>query len=404
MRRRFFNSSNNDVEMDLSKNYLTFTSLEDKNIISFTNTIYYSINNENWNLLNSGKTIIINAGEKIYFKGELTPSTNNGIGTFSISKNCDINGNIMSLLYGDDFEDKINLSDKQYAFYELFKDCLTIIDASKLVLPALILANYCYDGMFYNCSGLTKAPKLPATTLGSYCYNYMFYHCTSLVKAPELPATTLESYCYNYMFRGCTSLTETPKLPSENLANYCYSNMFNGCTGIKIAHRLPAMILKPYCYANMFNGCTGLITAPELPATSLANYCYSYMFRGCSSLTKAPELPATTLAIYCYNQMFSACINLTQSPILPALTLVNYCYSNMFNACTNLMQVIILATNINAYNCMNNWVSGVSAYGYFLKNPSMPTSSIPPGTSGIPNGWYVGDYNMDNLNIENIIQ
>ena len=393
MRRRFFNSSNNDIEIDLSKNYITFTSLEDENSFSFSSTLYYSINDNNWNVLTSGKSVTIGTGDKICFKGELTPTTNNGIGTFTISKKCNVSGNVMSLMYGDDFEDKTDLTNKKYAFYELFNGCTTIIDASKLILPALVLASYCYDGMFYNCSGMTKAPKLPATTLMSYCYNYMFYHCTSLTEIPELPATTLESYCYNYMFRGCTSLTEITKLPATSLANYCYSNMFNGCTSLTKAPELPATILKPYCYANMFNGCSGLITCPALPATTLANYCYSNMFRACTSLTRCPALPATTLANYCYYYMFSACTNLEQGPVLPALTLVNYCYSNMFNACTNLMQVIMLATDISAYNCMNNWVTGVSAYGYFLKNPLMPTSSIPVGANGIPNGWSFGNYN-----------
>lgn len=135
--------------------------------------------------------------------------------------------------------------------------------------PTTLSVNYCYQGMFYQCTNLTTAPALPATTLTIGCYWDMFNGCTSLTKAPELPATTLASNCYMYMFKGCTNLTAAPALP--------------------------ATTLKSRCYMDMFYGCTNLITAPELPAITLANYCYYYMFYGCSSLkisaTQSPEYP-----------------------------------------------------------------------------------------------------------------
>ena len=76
----------------------------------------------------------------------------------------------------------------------------------------------CFNGLFEECTSLTKAPKLPATTLASRCYDFMFYGCTSLTKAPKLPATTLASGCYGFMFYGCTSLTTAPELPATTLA------------------------------------------------------------------------------------------------------------------------------------------------------------------------------------------
>ena len=42
------------------------------------------------------------------------------------------------------------------------------------------LADYCYSGMFYDCTSLTAAPELPATTLANYCYYRMFYGCTAM--------------------------------------------------------------------------------------------------------------------------------------------------------------------------------------------------------------------------------
>ena len=122
------------------------------------------------------------------------------------------------------------------------------------------------------------------TTLAAYCYNGMFYGCTGLTSAPELPATTLAVSCYSRMFQGCTGLTSAPELPATTLANYCYRSMFQGCTGLTSAPELPATTLADSCYNRMFYGCTGLTSAPELPATTLANSCYRSMFQGCTHL------------------------------------------------------------------------------------------------------------------------
>ena len=175
------------------------------------------------------------------------------------------------------------------------------------------MANYCYQYMFYGCTGLTQAPALPATTLTPSCYSNMFYGCTALTHAPALPATTLTTSCYQNMFRGCTSLTQAPALPATTLVNYCYSNMFYGCTALTQAPALPATTLVDYCYQYMFRNCTALTQAPALPATTLADYCYRFMFYGCTRLTQAPALPATTLTIRCYQNMFNGCTGLKLS-------------------------------------------------------------------------------------------
>ena len=73
-------------------------------------------------------------------------------------------------------------------------------------LPATIVIDYCYGGMFRECESLTQAPALPATNLAEGCYMNMFDYCTSLTQAPELKASSLVRYCYAYMFRDCSSL------------------------------------------------------------------------------------------------------------------------------------------------------------------------------------------------------
>ena len=157
--------------------------------------------------------------------------------TFSSSTaSFNIEGNIMSLLYGDDFIDKITFED-DYIFPSLFKET-NVVNAHNLILPAMTLPCGAYSEMFRGCTSLITAPELPATTLPEYqnssedgCYNFMFYGCTSLTTAPSiLPATKLKKCCYNYMFYGCTSLTTAPVLPATTLVDNCYSGMFYGCT------------------------------------------------------------------------------------------------------------------------------------------------------------------------------
>ena len=233
------------VDLKYSKDGLTWTQYDFNPIpLSSGETLYMKGNNENG----------LNAEPRICSFGDLsrlgipmpsTPST----GKF------ECHGNIMSLLYGDDFEDKTTI-------------------------PSVS----CYMFMFFECTSLTAAPELPATTLTNSCYENMFQGCSSLTEAPELPATTLTDSCYKGMFGGCTSLTAAPELPATTLSSLCYNGMFSGCENLTTAPELSATTLESQCYSSMFSYCTSLTTAPELPATTLVQSCYQYMFKGCTNL------------------------------------------------------------------------------------------------------------------------
>ena len=348
-------SYNKPKLIDFSTEPLTFNILSAGTInwtasdSTVTKTIDYKLNDSNnWtsitsNTGESAPTITVKAGDKVQFKGnnaQYANSSTEGLvyNTFSGSTALfEAEGNIMSLIYGDNFKNKLTINN--YAFTGLFQECVNLISAKNLILPATTLASSCYSQMFSNCTSLTTAPALPATTLADGCYGGMFGYCTSLTTVPELPATALTSMCYYGMFLGCTSLT----------------------------------------------------AAPALPATTLANSCYYYMFGGCTSLTTAPSnlLPATTLADGCYSGMFTNCTSLTTAPALPATTLANYCYGGMFYGCTNLNYIKCLATDISATDCTNAWVEGVASTGTFVKALSM--TSWATGVNGIPEGWTVQD-------------
>ena len=324
---------------DYNQDYFTTVALED-GTISFTplnsNVISYSIDNGNTWVV--GNSVNVVNGDSVMWKGTMTPQLYNGIGKFDATSNFEVQGNTMSLLYGDDFKNQLSLEGKGYCFYNLFRNSTKLISSENLSLLATTLADGCYGYMFYNCTNLTSTPELPATTLASGCYVNMFSNCTSLTSAPELPATALVDGCYIAMFNGCTSLT----------------------------------------------------FAPQLPATTLASNCYAGMFARCTSLTSAPELLATTLAESCYNGMFGGCTGLTSAPELPATTLASNCYASIFGGCTSLNYIKAMFTTTPSSTYTSNWVNGVASNGTFVKNSAATWNPEEVrGVNGVPTNWTV---------------
>lgn len=159
------------------KDYLSFYGFAD---ITFTNgqsnEFDYSYDQVTWTHVTGNFTIPLSRDNPtVYLRGNNTNfATSNTVSShFNITAGTYCSGNIMSLLYGDDFEDK-------------------------LTLPR----HYVFVGLFNGCTGLKSIPKLPATTLSQYCYRQMFGGCTSLtdISDLELPATTLARGCYGLMF------------------------------------------------------------------------------------------------------------------------------------------------------------------------------------------------------------
>jgi len=192
---------------------LTFDILEDGTIGwkntggSYTRTIEYSKNGGAWTSITSttsGVTFAVSEGDVVRFRGNNAYYSQGASYYNCFTSTCRFNvrGNVMSLI--DVASTSLSTS---YTLGHLFYNNTKLVDASGMMLPATTLSSYCYQYMFYGCTGMTKAPEvLPAMTLQTYCYQYMFYNCTSLTEAPELPAQTLTSYCYNYMFYNCSSL------------------------------------------------------------------------------------------------------------------------------------------------------------------------------------------------------
>ena len=213
---------------------------------SYASTIYYSTDNgTTWEEMRSPaggygidqtvtKYISVSNGDKVFLKksnsygGTLTATTSSGY--------CDLEGNYMSVVYGDNFEANTELTGVTYANMVDFRG--SIKNAKNMVLPASVLEDRMCESMFEDCSMLETAPVLPATQVCNYTYFAMFKNCSSLREAPELPATVLHeeghegTYCYGEMFYGCVSLTRTPVLPAVDVPQHAYEKMFYGCRNL----------------------------------------------------------------------------------------------------------------------------------------------------------------------------
>ena len=417
---------------DYSQVYLTFVALEDGTFQLSENTVSYSLDEgKTWTNLEANKpSPIVKRGCKIMWKGYLIPHGYSGVGTFSSTRKFIVQGNVMSLLYGDDFKGQTSLAGKCYAFCNLFNDNKNVVNAEDLSLPATELADSCYESMFYGCTSLTTAPALNATEMAGRCYMTMFYGCTSLTTAPALPATKLAEDCY------CGMLVETDLLPDCTNIDFANESVVQsgGLSGLFMGtnvmdsdlekilpmdsngkYCLPVMNLAESCYESMFEDCTSLTTAPALPATEMAGYCYMAMFYGCSSLTEAPALPATKLAKDCYCGMLGGtdllpdCTNIdfaSESVVqsgglgglfvetkvtdfdlekilpkdgngkycLPVMNLAESCYENMFQDCTSLTTAPALPAAELASHCYQGMFEGCTSLNYikamFTTNPS----------------------------------
>lgn len=237
--------------------YLTFEALDDTTFTCGNANAQYSLDNgATWTTLNAGtNSPTVYRGRRIMWKYTIPQSTwthERGVCYFTSTGRFDVFGNIMSLLYGDNFYGEYDLTGKDWIFFATFSGC-NIVNASNLILPATTLSKHCYEFMLDDCYLLTGAPTLPATTLADYCYYGLFDHCLSLTNAPALPATTLANHCYNGMFMY-TNIKTAPLLPATTLADYCYYLMFFEASQLNYVKCLATDISATSCTTRWLDG------------------------------------------------------------------------------------------------------------------------------------------------------
>lgn len=238
--------------------------------------IQYQLNGGEWTDAAWGQPITLAANDKVCLRGDNGTCYDEATwaGFHIESQNdCYVYGNMMSLIDKDGFATNTTLTEP-YAFFHLFQrsdyePATTIRNhpTKDIVLPATTLTYNCYDGLFADCQGITRAPQLPATTLAEWCYCMMFSG-TSITEAPALPATTLANACYSDMFMNCISLAAAPELPAPTLVEGCYSSMFSGCSSLGYVKCLATDISADYCTTGWLSGVAATGTFVKAAATN----------------------------------------------------------------------------------------------------------------------------------------
>lgn len=245
-----------EPEHDYSQDYFTIESLEDGNVFNIKMSsdnptqmgIYYSLDDgTSWKFWSRYETPAwhLDKNEKIMIKCNTNTfsSRNYQYRYFTSTKTYNVYGNIMSLLYGDNFVGQTTITSNTYVFNRMFLNSTYIVSAENLILPPSMVVG-CYQAMFMGCTSLTNAPKLPAT-LENYCYGNMFYGCTSLTTAPELLTTILVQGCYYQMFKWCTSLNKVTCLATDRSASDCTGSWLNNVSSTGTFIKNPSMSSWP---------------------------------------------------------------------------------------------------------------------------------------------------------------
>ena len=339
------------IEVDDTSNYDILYSLKDATVTGWgglkftalaetpvyyqkndtTNTCEYSLDGgSTWQPLTT-TPVTLQTGDEMCLKGTITSdNTQTTAGHFAKfvipSGSIKASGNIMSMMYGDDFADKL---DTKYieAFFGLFISCY-ITDAEELELPATTLSNMCYMSLF-DSAKLTKMPKvLPATTIPEGAYSCMFRFTPLTAITTTLPATTLGDGAYYYMFYSCSSITQS------------------------VIEELPALVVPTDGYKGMFYKCK-FQNPPHIKATKAGNNAMQQMFSQ-NEFTTAPAIDVVEAANETFANMFYGCTNLVDGAVihLPSVvatgttdTLYRVIF-RLYNGCTKLERCWFEATDI----------------------------------------------------------
>jgi hypothetical protein len=272
-------------------------------------------------------------------------SITGGIGSFTMTGNVCVEGNIMSLIYGSDFVGKTVMKGTR-TFFDLFVNQSNIITSHKLILPATTLTEACYEHMFSGCKNMINCPEvLPATTVGKKSYHRMLQGCEKMVTVPQISATKVMSEGCKQMFEGCKSFTD--QVPEELIYNVTEA--------------------EDSAFWSFFNACTNMTKGIKFPQlTEMPGYCFKCMYQT-TKLTESPEITINKLNFGCYNQLFNGVSTLSK------ITLTN----NFSGQSTG--------------SALTMWVSGVNSRGLFIL-PNGMEQRLGRGNDGIPNEWDTQDY------------
>lgn len=132
--------------------------------------LYYKVDDGKWTPYTAPiNQIDLTSGHKVSFRGDNSTSIYGGM-TIHCSSFCYIYGNVMSLLWEDDYAWMTSLP-YDNTFKELFYNnaYITHTYGKDLVLPATTLRYQCYSSMFSGCTHLTHIKCLATDTSAENC-------------------------------------------------------------------------------------------------------------------------------------------------------------------------------------------------------------------------------------------
>lgn len=316
---------------------------------------------------------------------------------FVTSGDYSLEGNIMSLVDGNDFATNTTIPATYCCFNSLFINNTALKNIDKLRLPATTLKNRCYRSMFEGCTGLTNISNftLPdPTTADPYSYLRMFYNCSGLTtlngfRVPD----ALGTYACESMFYGCTGLTNINGInfAADTLNSYCYRYMFQACTGLtSVMDTFRVSVIAANSCEQMFVGCTNLRQTPAIKVDSIGTAGCINMFKTCGTTTGTDSMTAGDIivskAIYYQGcqTMYAGSTRLKNAPAIKAGRIFGTTDKN--GGCRYMFQDLTGITSAGAIN-----VGRLDAYGCsYMYTGCTKLKSIPK----IIIGEYGGSYPM----------
>ena len=236
----FYDDNYNPPEIDYTKEYLTITSFEDNNTCTFSwysgaqniNSVSYSKDKTNWTKTTSSGNInvYLNKGEKVYFKASVNYTSGFRYGAFDTTyssfhctKKWEVSGNLMSMVYEDNFIDKTTFRTvNEHCFLGFF--CAGNYDVEGTTWATLMSAKH------FVC------PITQITGTPHGCFARMFQHQPLIYAPKEMiynEGSTVPSNFFWGTFKDCTLLQETPLLNFTSFGSGTCTNCFNNASSLK---------------------------------------------------------------------------------------------------------------------------------------------------------------------------
>ena len=153
----------------------SMTASENGTMVSFTNKadgpVYYVTSNGAAGVIDADEGLVqgMVAGERIWFYGDNAAygdGTPEGSSHISMNRDCQVSGNLMSLVDAKNFETATLSEPDAFSYFFSGESHLKNDASNPIILPSTVLTPGCYKGLFEGCSGL-KAIDVAATDISA---------------------------------------------------------------------------------------------------------------------------------------------------------------------------------------------------------------------------------------------